>query len=234
MINASRFFFNSTHIYKAHAVAGLQQGWQVTRQVPHGFIGHADDLPAARTGLWIDGAERTRQCHSARRHLGARRGAARYVEDRVPAAQIGKARCKAGKGHRPFTAGVAAHDFFRADAQNLRHLGKIFTVVTDGNLHQHIGALHFAIQIASCNAIDELRRADDMGGELYKNGACGRHQLLHAFNGLCLQRPQQCQRLLQIGQLHQNALAIDGKKTHGAHYAAPTKEAICTPSCSKR
>ncbi|MPN02590.1 hypothetical protein SDC9_149806 [bioreactor metagenome] len=70
-------------IHKLHAVAGLQQRGELARQVPHRRFGYANKLPAAGAGLRIDRTECACQRDGTCWHLGARRAAARHVEDRV-------------------------------------------------------------------------------------------------------------------------------------------------------
>lgn len=104
---------------------------------------------------------------------------------------------------------MAAHDFLGRDAQQLRHVGQVLAVVVHGDFDQHIAALGALAQVTRGDAVHQLGHAHLGGGELHKHGARGRHQLLHAGDGLALQRAQQGQGFIQVDQLHQQGLAVD-------------------------
>ena len=105
---------------------------------------------------------------------------------------------------------MAAHDFLGRDAQQLRHIGQVLAVVVHGDFDQHIAALGTLAQVARGNAAHQLGHAQPDGSELHEHGARGRHQLLHAIDGLALQRAQQGQGFIEIGQLHHQGLPVDG------------------------
>lgn len=67
----------------------------------------ADDLPAARRGLWIHARLRAGDAHRAGRYAGARRGLARHGKPWIEPAQIGKSRREAKEIDPVQRAGVA-------------------------------------------------------------------------------------------------------------------------------
>ncbi|MPN02589.1 hypothetical protein SDC9_149805 [bioreactor metagenome] len=110
---------------------------------------------------------------------------------------------------------MAADHFLPADAQNLRHVGQILTVVMHGDFNQHVAAFHLRIQLARCDLVDDLRGRCGRRAEVHQNGLRGRNQLLHTMNRCALQRCQQRQRVVQIGKFHHQRVAVDGQKAHG-------------------
>ena len=122
-------------IDKLHAKAGLDVSRLGTLQVPHGNIGHTNQLPAAGAGTGVDRTEAAAQRHSACRHPCARRLAAWHLQI-GSARQIDKTRCKTGKGCVIRLGGVALNELRHRHSQQLGHFGQILAGVVHGYFHQ--------------------------------------------------------------------------------------------------
>ena len=105
---------------------------------------------------------------------------------------------------------MTAHDFGGADAQNLSDFFQIFTFIAHRNFYQNIRAFHAARKVAAGNLIDQGGSQYFVRLKLNQNRARSGHQFAHASNRLSLQRMQQRQGLLQVGQLDHDGLMIDG------------------------
>lgn len=64
----------------------------------------------------------------------------------------------------------------------------------------------------------DLRSGYGGGAELHQNRSCGGHEFFHARDRLALQRVEQCEGGIQIGQLDQQGVAVDGEKAHGVRF----------------
>ncbi len=147
----------------------------------------------------------------------------------MAADQIGEARRETGEGNAVLAARVAAHDFFRCDAEQFGHLGEVFAVIAHGDGDQFARGAFAGREGQGCDARRERGEGDRRGLEAQQQSPCGRHDLRHALKRLCLQRSQQGLRLRQVIQLDQHAVEADGQ---ASHHGAPMKERIATPAPS--
>ena len=209
-----RLAFLGRHIHELHALPRLQQRRRGACQIPHRHVGGTNELPPPGRGTRVHGTEGTGQPDGARRNARARAGATRHVEYRIAPRQIGKARCKAGKRHLPDRSRVPPHQLLHRQPQMIGHFGQILAVVADRNAHQRSLPCLPLPALPRCNAGHQSGQRTDPWQEMHQDGARRRYQFGHPLDRIRLQCVEERQGFIQVGQLHQDGIEIDGQQTH--------------------
>ena len=213
-LTLQRLAFLGRHIHELHALPRLQQRRRCTRQIPHRHISGTNELPSPGRGTRVHRAEGTCQPDGARRNARARADATRHVEYRIAPRQIGKARRKTGKRHLPDRSRVPPHQLLHRQPQMIGHFGQILAVVADRNAHQRSLPCLPLPALPRCNAGHQSGQRTDPWQEMHQDGARRRYQFGHPLDRIRLQCIEKRQGFIQVGQLHQNGIEIDGQQTH--------------------
>ncbi|MNZ35711.1 hypothetical protein D3C78_531150 [compost metagenome] len=184
-------------IDKAHSVPRLEQRWLFARQIPHFGVSYTDDLPTARTRLWVNTAKSTGQGDCPRRDTRAWSAAPRHNKLGA-SAEISKPRSKATECNVVVCPRVAADHFVSTDAEFLCHCSQVFTVVMHRNFDKLARLTLFTADVAGGNLRGQGLTADGAGSKVNKQRTRCRYDLLHASNGRLLQGIEQGEGLVQI------------------------------------